>query len=630
MPQFKKTIHSFLTCFLIGIYITSIALPPSVYAQQVSGLPVPGMMVQPSEKFHPLILKGMKIDPAKPLEVEFIFDAGDSSYESTELKEHANRLVNYFLATMTVPKENLWVNLSPYEQNRIIPNALGLTEMGRDLLAQDYILKQLTASLMHPESDTGALFWKAVKDKTGSAADYDAVLKDTFHKIWIVPDEAVVFQQQGQVFIIESRLKVMTDQDFLALDEQQHAQKLGLFQREDIDSIQKKDLSTDIVREILVPVIEKEVNEGKNFAQLRQIYHSMILALWYKQNMKRSVLGQLYSDQNKLEGIRLSDEFAKNKIYNQYMTAFQKGVYDYVKEDYDPLTQQIIPRKYFSGGFKGDETQLSVAKGPTVRTTAVSIAAGFAIMVNFGCQSDQVAQFNDGAQEFLGHVTEGMSLGMINENSVKSMENWVKALGAVLTGQELEDPYWRTIKPTFSLFAAEDFVEKAVNSKENTNDLKQEFNKLSAEMKIKIIELLLEKMQSNEVTLAQTGNGFGFLRGVLPERQFQELQVILRGQKASPPVAPKGELKTPQKDEMMGAKEKVGGIDMNSDLLKMDLQGQDFTMNFPDIREFIGDIEINGFQPQIQTITPFNNMVIPLGAAVPGENIKEDETLSRN
>ena len=47
------------------------------------------------------------------------------------------------------------------------------------------------------------------------------------------------------------------------------------------------------------------------------------------------------------EDSRLTPE----KIYNNYLLAFKKGVYNYIKEDIDPITQQSIPRKYFSGGF---------------------------------------------------------------------------------------------------------------------------------------------------------------------------------------------------------------------------------------------------------------------------------------
>jgi hypothetical protein len=38
----------------------------------------------------------------------------------------------------------------------------------------------------------------------------------------------------------------------------------------------------DALRSIVIPALEQEVNEGKNFIPLRQVYHSLILAAWYK------------------------------------------------------------------------------------------------------------------------------------------------------------------------------------------------------------------------------------------------------------------------------------------------------------------------------------------------------------
>src|SRR5256884_304102 len=57
---------------------------------------------------------------------------------------------------------------------------------------------------------------------------------------------------------------------------------------------------------------------------------------------------------------------AKDKIYNQYLEAFKKGAYDILKEDYDPTTQQIIPRKYFSGGAIFGDLALLVKTDPAM------------------------------------------------------------------------------------------------------------------------------------------------------------------------------------------------------------------------------------------------------------------------
>ncbi len=112
----------------------------------------------------------------------------------------------------------------------------------------------------------------------------------------------------------------------------------------------KVGVTTEIIREIIIPVIEKEVNEGQNFAQLRQIFHSLILASWYKKTLKKNLLNKIYTNQKKVAGVNIDDPQMKEKIYQQYLTAFKKGVYSYIKEDYDKDLHAMIPRKYFSGG----------------------------------------------------------------------------------------------------------------------------------------------------------------------------------------------------------------------------------------------------------------------------------------
>ena len=75
--------------------------------------------------------------------------------EGNEKKEEYKSLVKYFLASLAIPDDDQWVNLSPYEKGRIIKDNFGKTEMGRDLLGEDYILKQITSSLIYPEDGLG-------------------------------------------------------------------------------------------------------------------------------------------------------------------------------------------------------------------------------------------------------------------------------------------------------------------------------------------------------------------------------------------------------------------------------------------------------------------------------------------
>src|ERR1700685_4311083 len=137
---------------IFAFLLNSFGPIPMVQAQEFV-LPKPGVMVPLSPEFNPPILKGIKVHPDNPFKFDFILDQGDAytrhperneGSQQEQLKTESTKLIKYFLAGLTIPEKDLWVNLSPYEKDRIIPTSFGLTEMGRDLLAEDYMLKQIT------------------------------------------------------------------------------------------------------------------------------------------------------------------------------------------------------------------------------------------------------------------------------------------------------------------------------------------------------------------------------------------------------------------------------------------------------------------------------------------------------
>jgi hypothetical protein len=241
------------------------------------------------------------------------------------------------------------------------------TEMGRDLLAQDYLLKQITSSLMYPESGLGKSFWDKVYARAYEKFGNTNIPVNTINKVWITPDEAVVYESNNTALILKSRLKVMLEEDYLAMNK--NGAKVDAR-----NSTNKTDKTTqEIIRQIILPELEREVNEGKNFAQLRQIFSAMVLATWYKKALKESLLGKVYTDQSKVKGVDQADTKANAVIYQQYLEAFKKGVYSYIKEDEDKYTKQIIPRKYFAGGV--DRAQSSVKVITTIGPYSEEAAA---------------------------------------------------------------------------------------------------------------------------------------------------------------------------------------------------------------------------------------------------------------
>ena len=310
---------------------------------QALNLPAVGTRLSLSPSFDPPLLKGIKVHADNPFRLDFILDKGNSINSTEQLKSESTRLIRYFLASLTVPEKDLWVNLSPYEKDRIIPDAFGITEMGRDLLAQDYILKQITASVIYPEGVVGKEFWSKVYTEARKKYGTANVPINTFNKVWIVPQKAIVYENKDSAYVVESRLKVLLEEDYLSLTKHTPTTSKGNPQSTNA-------LGTQIVREVVIPILEKEVNEGKNFSQLRQVYNSLILAIWFKDKIKESLFGKAYVDQKKIGGVDIEDKTAKDKIWAQYVQAFRKGVFNFIKDDYDPIAKETVHRKYFSGG----------------------------------------------------------------------------------------------------------------------------------------------------------------------------------------------------------------------------------------------------------------------------------------
>lgn len=405
------------SCALFAFLFNTVVIPikPS-YAQEALGLPAPGVMVDVSSQFVPAVLKGMKIYPANPLRFDFLIDTGNSTLKDSSLEQESTKLIRYFLASLTIPEDDLWVNLSPYEHDRIIPENFGLTEMGRDLLGADYILKQLTSSMMYPEKSIGSEVWKKIYARAYEKYGTTDIPFDTFNKVWIVPDEASVDVSGDTAFIVKSHLKVMLDTDYLAM-------KKNTEKSQDQDAVaEARNIAQQVIREIVLPEIEKDVNSGQNFSALRQIYHAMILATWFRRNLKESFLGKIYMGENKISGVDVDDKQIKEKIYNQYLKAFKKGVFNYIKEDYDAATQEVIPRKYFSGGMEFTAKAIDGAllvqhrsaqktKAEVVKTTDGKLLTVSAVLdpvknldrlrriLNVLAQSDQVPQVPQGASE---------------------------------------------------------------------------------------------------------------------------------------------------------------------------------------------------------------------------------------
>jgi len=348
-PKKKHFIRKGVTSLLFVVYLLmSINVP--AYAKFPFETPsLSSKLMQKGQRYNPVVLRGLKINRNNPFSFNFIVDHGDSHPPADELKKITTKGIKYFLAALTIPKDRLWVNLSPYDHDRIIDEYFGWTEMGRDMLAVDYLLKKLSSSLTYPETDLGGEFWEKIYKQAYEQYQVTNIDFDTFSRVWIVPDKVHIYKNGESAFILDAKMKVLLEQDYLSLEKNLNsAHKNDLKNETDLYEINS--ISSKIARKIILPVLEEEINKSKHFATLRQMYHALILATWYKKDFEKTYISKSYANQQKVDGIKLDNRKKNAEIYKQYLKTLKDGIYNYIKEDYDPIGEKIIPRKYFSGG----------------------------------------------------------------------------------------------------------------------------------------------------------------------------------------------------------------------------------------------------------------------------------------
>ncbi|MBF0386335.1 MAG: hypothetical protein HQL20_00600 [Candidatus Omnitrophica bacterium] len=342
------------------------------------GLSSEPALVNLSRPVKPL-LKGLQLDPAQPYKINFLVDKGGLDNEGNKsralgFRRDTDELVKYFLAGLTVPRGEFWVNLSPYEVRRIIPDGLGRTGLGRVFLEQDLRLKNLTASLLYPQSVTGRKVWEQIYAAAYAKYGTTEIGMDIFNKVWVVPDDPMIYERPlpaagaglETAYITRAKLKVMLDCDYAAAGSAEaRAQaaidpgQSGAVVNAEVSSASDHELARNILRNVVIPVLEQEVNEGAGFAPLRQVYNALILAGWMRSKIQARELAA-YVDANKTAGVENGEPGLKERVWNKYVETFRKGVFDLIQEEEDPATHELLPRKYFSGGF--DLSQAAVPR----------------------------------------------------------------------------------------------------------------------------------------------------------------------------------------------------------------------------------------------------------------------------
>ncbi len=336
--KLNRILASFL-CF-------TLLLEQSTFAQVIGQLDVSAKFASLSssftqEKFRPLHLRSLAID-SRANNFNLLLDRGDTkqpNYESVQ--DAAKTLFNYFLIGISLPNESFWVNLRPDSPDSIIDPLVAQTDAGKVLLEADVQLKRDTAKATSPQTAEGKKYWQLLYKKAEELFGYENVTIPTLVRPWIVPDEIIVRESPTNAYVYKATLKVMLEQDYL--------KGSNTYNFKDPRQKALNEYAAQLTRELIIPILNREVNSAKRYAPLRQLYYSLIIAQWFKSRFRGK--GSSYSgliDQKSLFGLTSKSAWSTEAYFQEYRDSFSKGEYNIKETISTPFGQNI--RTYFSGG----------------------------------------------------------------------------------------------------------------------------------------------------------------------------------------------------------------------------------------------------------------------------------------
>ena len=297
--------------------------------------------------------------------------------EIIDIENATDLSLNSFFIGLTLQKSKFWVNLNPYEEERIIDEDLEKTDMGKIMLEADLQMKKDFCKYENPcESNIGETFWELLDEKSeelvkecmrkhpGEIKDPNNILFRPATRYWIVPDKTDTYGADDEVYIVDLTLNIKSEPVY------EHSTYEIVNQNPFVSDECKEELceatkeygryAMELGKEMILPLVVQEVNQGRNYSDLRQVYTSLALAQWYKDKYwHTSGIFTDLMDSKELAGLESKTEWNAKDIWRDYVKSVEEGEYHcwknetkeetYREGDYI-ITETITSAKLYSSG----------------------------------------------------------------------------------------------------------------------------------------------------------------------------------------------------------------------------------------------------------------------------------------
>jgi uncharacterized repeat protein (TIGR01451 family) len=231
----------------------------------------------------------------------------------------AQRSSDAFFAWLALPPSSFWVNLKPHEAHAIIDPQFARTDAGHVMLDADYRLKHDLWPFTHPDSPTGAEFWRRIdalygndKSKSNTCASF---------RYYIEPAPATVRETDGELHILEAPLAVKMD----AIPPPPGEATCPA------DDPVSDEAKVQVFNDVIAPAMSQMVNSSPSYAELRRVFLSRVAAEWVRARADRATpLGRII-DSGAIDPWAADPPWNPMDIFNQYLHAYRNPNYSYTR-----------------------------------------------------------------------------------------------------------------------------------------------------------------------------------------------------------------------------------------------------------------------------------------------------------
>jgi hypothetical protein len=186
--------------------------------------------------------------------------------------------VHMFFEAASIPSEQVWVNLGPGDSDGVMPERLAELEIGRTILEGDLRLKQLAAWYLRPDNLVGARYWAALARALRTDDNVTRMAIEPHFRLWMVhPGIKVEVDRDVGTAVVSSAPVELRSEDLHGnqgfLPSGRYGERVVA-----VDDV----IAWQVLEEIVLPELTRQLNEGPQFAPMRQAYGSILVGGWFR------------------------------------------------------------------------------------------------------------------------------------------------------------------------------------------------------------------------------------------------------------------------------------------------------------------------------------------------------------